>query len=410
MAEILNASFGESEVDIIYEGNSRLPLVSMQLIFEGAGALGCNKAGLAKISSRLLGEGTLELGSESFSKELESKAVSLSASVGNETLVITLSSLKSEFTFALSMLHKLILDPNYSKNAFEKVQAQLIGALTHKQSDFDYIASNGLKSLLFEGTAKEYPNDGTIEAISSITLDETRSYIHSSVGRDNLIVVAGGDISKSEAKSAVVELMRLLKVVDLSPVSHMDVRKEPKEIIDRVDTEQAYLYFGSPYYLSYDSEDRYLAKIASFVLGSSGFGSRLMEEIRVKRGLAYSVYANLSIDKNSSYFTGYLQTKTESSHEAQEVVSELVERFVKSGITADELQSAKDFLLGSEPLRRETLQQRLGIAFNDYYSGQGLDYSAKELDGIKDATLDKVNDFIVSHPEMKELSFYIVTK
>ncbi len=91
-----------------------------------------------------------------------------------------------------------------------------------------------------------------------------------------------------------------------------------------------------------------MAKVASFILGGSGFGSRLMEEIRVKRGLAYSAYGQVSMNKSHSYFTGYLQTKLESADEAKELVSSLVNEFVRNGVTKDELEAAKNFLLGSE--------------------------------------------------------------
>ncbi len=120
-------------------------------------------------------------------------------------------------------------------------------------------------------------------------------------------------------------------------------------------TEQAYIYFGSKFNVKAQDEENYKAKVASFILGGSGFGSRLMEEIRVKRGLAYSAYGYVSINKSHSYFTGYLQTKLESAKEAQELVAEIVKDFVQKGVTQEELDAAKNFLTGSEPLRTETI-------------------------------------------------------
>jgi predicted Zn-dependent peptidase len=159
----------------------------------------------------------------------------------------------------------------------------------------------------------------------------------------------------------------------------------------------------------FDSDEAYLGKVASFVLGSSGFGSRLMEEIRVSRGLAYSAYSSLNVSRTGSYLTGYLQTKLESTQEAKSVVSEVVSKFIRDGITQDELDSAKQFILGSEPLRQETLQQRVATAFSEYYDDRELGYKSQELEQIGDITLEQINSFIRSHTELSELSFAIVT-
>ncbi|NKQ40026.1 MAG: insulinase family protein [Sulfurovum sp.] len=408
-AELLEIVVDGVGVPTIFEQDKRLPLVSMQLIFRDSGSLSEIKSGLAKLSSNLLNEGTKEMGSVEFSTQLDSRAVSLHASAGAETFVISLSSLKSEWSFALTMLKKLIDDPNYTDEAFEKVVAQSVGSLTQKQSDFDFVASNGLKSLLFEGTAREHPFSGTVESIKSITLEDTKKHILEHLSKENLIVVAGGDVNTNEIKNMVSDIVKLFDIVTVPAIKYTSSRKKPKEQYLEAKTEQAYIYFGAPYHVSYDSDDAYLGKVASFVLGSSGFGSRLMEEIRVKRGLAYSAYANLSSTRTSSYFSGHLQTKLDNANQAKLVVGELLDIFVQKGITHEELQSAKQFLLGSEPLRTETLQQRLGRAFNEYYAGKKLGYNSIELEKISLIDLDQINNFIHQREEIAKLSFYIVS-
>ena len=155
-------------------------------------------------------------------------------------------------------------------------------------------------------------------------------------------------------------------------------------------------------------ENAYKAKVASFILGESGFGSRLMEEIRVKRGLAYSSYSRTSIGKFHSSFTGHLQTKNENLEEAKKIVKEEIKRFVDSGVKPEELAQAKRFLLGSEPLRNETLSQRLSRAFFEYYGGFELGHSKKQLEKIEKLSLEELNSFIKSHDEITNLSFSVV--
>ena len=135
-----------------------------------------------------------------------------------------------------------------------------------------------------------------------------------------------------------------------------------------------------------------------------------MEEIRVKRGLAYSAYGYISTKKSNSIFKGHLRTKLENQNEAKKLVQTIVDDFIKNGVTKKELLSAKKFLLGSEPLRAETFAQRQGRALNLYYNGLPKDYTAIELKLIEDLTLNELNLFINTHKEMGKLSFAIVTK
>jgi predicted Zn-dependent peptidase len=134
-----------------------------------------------------------------------------------------------------------------------------------------------------------------------------------------------------------------------------------------------------------------------------------MEEIRVKQGLAYSAYGNIINHKSRSYFTGYLQTKLENTNKAKELVQTIVDEFIKNGVTKKELDDAKKFLLGSEPLRTETFSQRQNRAFNLYYQGFPLDYLSLELELINNLKLEDLNNYIKSHKEISLLSYSIIT-
>ena len=134
-----------------------------------------------------------------------------------------------------------------------------------------------------------------------------------------------------------------------------------------------------------------------------------MEEIRVKKGLAYSAYARVNVTKSSSYLSGYLQTKLESLDDAKSTVKDVFSNFVKDGVTKDELEQTKKFLLGSEPLRVETMSQRLSRTFQEYYRGFELGHSANELELIKNLELKDLNKFIKEHDEILDMSFSIVT-
>jgi predicted Zn-dependent peptidase len=400
------------KIPFIFEEDKRLPIVSMQVVFTHSGSIDEGKSfGLARLSGKMLNEGSLRRGSVGFADALDARAIQLSSNAGNETFVIELGSLKEEFDIGLSLLSEQLREPNFTDKSLEKVKTMALSDIARKETDFDTVASEELKAVLFEGTPMAVPNIGTKKSIKAIKLSDIETFKKDHLILSNALIVMGGDISITEAKAKVQSLLNLLEVGKIGKERHYEPRKEPKEsILKRPQTEQAYLYFGAPFAMNEGDPEFFKARVAMFILGSSGFGSRLMEEIRVKRGLAYSAYSRLSVAKTNTYFSGYLQTKLESQEEAKKTVVEVIESFVRGGVTQNELDQARKFLLGSEPLRVETLSQRLGRTFSEYYQGKPLGSSVQELEMIRTLTLEDVNDFIKRHGEIRDLSYAIVSK
>ena len=398
------------KIPLIHEEDKRLPMVSLQLVFKQSGSIEDGKLpSLAKMSARMMNEGTSKLGSIGFAKVLDAKAVHLSAHTGTETFVMELSSLKESFDYGLDKFEDLLTDPNLNTETLEKVKAISIGALSRKENDHDYVAARALKAELFKGTVLEHPSSGRVDDVKKVQLKDVTTFLQDHLVLSRAVVVIGGDITLDEAKTKVTELLKQLPKGKGSDLPFVEVTKKSQyEVLER-DTEQAYVYFGSPYNIRVGDSDEHKARVATFILGTGGFGSRLMEEIRVKRGLAYSAYARVTLARSHVYFTGYLQTKLESQKEAEATVKEVIATFVKEGVTQAELDQARKFMLGSEPLRVETLSQRLSRTFQEYYKGQELGSSLKELEKIRVLTLDDLNAYIKRHTEINDLTFAIVT-
>jgi len=399
------------KVPVIYERDNSLPMVSLEIVFRNSGSLEDGEhEGLASFTSKMFTEGTKELGSTKFAEILDDNALHLNISNGNETFVFEASSLKEKFGTLCKMIKKLLQDPNLTNDSFKKVKTMTLGAISSKENDYDYIASNGLKKLLFAGTPLGHSSLGTKESIEKLKLINIEEFIKKHIVTSRAIVVIGGDINENEAFKKIWEILSVLKTGNYKKVGFYNANDSQEQKIIKKDTKQAYVYFGSPFYLKVNDKDAYKAKVAAFILGSSGFGSRMMEEIRVKKGLAYSAYARVNLNKSYSDFSGYLQTKVETKDEAIKSVREVIDNFISKGVSKEELKAAKEFLSGSEPLRVETLSQRLNRAFFEYYRGLKLGYSAKELKEIEKLSLKELNDFIFIHKEIKKLSFCIVTK
>ena len=371
-------------VPLLFESSKNLPVGDVQLIFVG-GSADAHIPGLGAMSANLLNEGTKELGNVAFANRLESKAIGLYASVGLQTLSFDLSFLKEFSDESFSLLSMLLYDPNLTPKAFSKVKSLILNKIARNKDNFDDVAEKNLKSILFKGTPMAIPVLGDEESIESITLEDIKAFLGRNLVLKRLIIVAGGDLQKEELKKQLIATLSKLPVGEGKERLHFSASKEVDSIIVKKPTQQAFIYFGAPFDVV-DKEKNYIAKVMSFILGGSGFGSRMIEEVRVKRGLAYSA----------------------SKDEAIKVVKEVVNDFIAKGATQTELDAAKAFLLGSEPLREETLSQRLGAKFSNYFRGLSLDNHKRELALIKDLSLEELNAYITSHKEILQMSFSIV--
>ncbi len=399
------------KVPLIFEKDDTLPIASMELIFKNSGSIkDGKKLGVCAFTSSILNEGTKKLGSVGFATKLEESAIHLGAGRGIETFSLELSSLKEKFKDGVFFMAQLLSDPNFSKESFEKIKLLKIAAIKKKFSDFDYTASIGLKKLRYEGTPMENPSIGTLESLEKLKLEDMEEFFKEHLVLSRLSLVIGGDLSLDEAKKMATEVLSVLEVGKSEELKTFQPTSEVKRSDIFKDTKQAYVYFGAPYNLKVNDTDVYKATVATFILGAGGFGSRMMEEIRVKRGLAYSAYCTISINKSRSGLSGHLQTKLESGEEAIKIVKEVFANFVKKGVSADELEQAKKFIIGSEPLRNEKLSQRLHRAHDENYKGFKLGHTKEQLQLIENLKLKDLNSFIKKHDEINKLSFCVVTK
>ncbi|NLY04041.1 MAG: insulinase family protein [Campylobacter sp.] len=401
--KVINLVHNDIKIPLLYEFDDSLPVVTLKLVFRASGSVNESKPGLARLVGNLLNEGTKTKGVSEFAKELEIKAVEIYASCGFETFVIEINCLKEHFNFAYSKLLELLSDPNLTLKTLEKLKTMTKGEIATNSSDFDYVAKSALDEILYEGSLLAIPQIGTLESINSINLDDVKEFLKA-LSLSNLFIVLAGDIESREFS----EIFEILPVGNKRELCFIKTNENmiKKELIRN--TEQAFIYFGAPFDVKKD--EHYLASVATFILGSSGFGSRLLEEIRVKRGLAYSVYAKSDLTLSSTKIWGYMQTKLENQNSAISVIKSEFERFVKDGVLKSELDAAKNFLLGSVVLSKETMFKRVAIKQNEFYSGDEFGQFERNLELIRALDLKTMNSFISDHDEILKLSFSIVTK
>ncbi len=406
---LTHQEINQAKVPVIYEENHLLPMGFIHLAFRGGGSLGDkNQLGLAKLFAQVLNEGTKELGAVGFAQLLEQKAISLNVDTSAEDLQITLEFLKEYEDEAIMRLKELLKSPNFTQSALEKVRTRMLAQLLQKESDFDYLAKLTLKQELFANTPLANASLGTKESLQKIKLDDLKQQFAKVFELNKLVVVLGGDLKMDQTLKRLDNALNFLPQGKAYNEPYFETSDKKSEKILYKDTEQAFVYFGAPFKIKDLKQDLAKSKVMMFVLGG-GFGSRLMEKIRVQEGLAYSVYIHSNFSKVAHFASGYLQTKLSTQAKSVALVKKIVKEFVEKGMTQQELDDAKKFLLGSEPLRNETLSSRLNTTYNYFYLGLPLDFKKTLLDQIQKMSLKEINDFIKAHTEINDLTFAIVS-
>ncbi|AGT73923.1 peptidase M16 inactive domain protein [Helicobacter pylori SouthAfrica20] len=406
---LTHQEINQAKVPVIYEENHLLPMGFIHLAFRGGGSLGDkNQLGLAKLFAQVLNEGTKELGAVGFAQLLEQKAINLNVDTSTEDLQITLEFLKEYEDEAIMRLKELLKSPNFTQSALEKVRTRMLAQLLQKESDFDYLAKLTLKQELFANTPLANASLGTKESLQKIKLDDLKQQFAKVFELNKLVVVLGGDLKMDQTLKRLDNALNFLPQGKAYDEPYFETSDKKSEKILYKDTEQAFVYFGAPFKIKDLKQDLAKSKVMMFVLGG-GFGSRLMEKIRVQEGLAYSVYIHSNFSKVAHFASGYLQTKLSTQAKSVALVKKIVKEFVEKGMTQQELDDAKKFLLGSEPLRNETLSSRLNTTYNYFYLGLPLDFKKTLLDQIQKMSLKEINDFIKAHTEINDLTFAIVS-
>ena len=400
----IDLKYKNLNIPLLYEFDSSMPVVNFKLIFKASGSVANGKfPGLANLVAKMLNEGTSKLGVSEFANLLELKAVNLSIFSGFETFGFEINTLKENFNYGLNLLISLLKDPNFTQKTLDKIKTLIKGEIASNNTDFDYLSRTELNRLLYENTSLEYPQIGTLESIDKIGLNEVKEFFDA-LFLENLFIVLAGDIKENIDLN---ELLNCFKNGNKNNLPFIKTSDEQKLSFVKKQVEQAYIYFGAPYNVKKD--EIFKANVAIFIFGSSGFGSRLMEEIRVKRGLAYSIYARADFGLSSSKIWGYMQTKNESKDDATRVIKSEFLKFVKDGVSQDELNSAKNFLLGSVVLQKETMFGRINIKQKEFYMGEEFGEFERTLEKIKALNLDDLNKFIKAHDEILNLSFSVVS-
>jgi zinc protease len=347
-----------------------------------------------------LDEGAGELDSQEFRTELEDLAIQLSFDADRDQFTGRLKTLTEHRAQAFELLRLALSQPRFDAEPVERIRNQVQASLRRLAEDPDYVASLPWFETAFPEHPYGRPVRGTIESVGAITADDLRGFVARRLARDNLIIGVAGDVTAQELgpllDSAFGDLPATSAPIDLGEARPAD----GGTVMVRKDVPQSQVLFGEAG-LSRDDPDFYAAYVANHILGGGGFTSRLTEEVREKRGLAYSVYSYLYPADHAPLWLGGLGTSNASVRQAVALVRHEVARLAHGEVEQAELDDAKQYLTGAFPLRLTSNDQIAGTLVSMQVSDLGIDYLEKRNDYIQAVTLEDLRRVAARlyHPE-----------
>jgi zinc protease len=280
--------------------------------------------------------------------------------------------------------------PRFDAGPTDRVREQFLASLAFAARDPNKVASENWYKTAFAGHPYGRPSSGTVETLKAIQPADLEAYRKAVFARDTLRIVLVGDINQADAIALIDELFGALpEKATLRPVAATDIKVKSKLSIVEMPIPQSVAVFGGVGVPRKD-KDFMPAFVLNHILGGGGFASRLMEEVREKRGLAYGVGSYIQPYRNTAIFMGSVATKNEEMGQSLDVIKEQMKSLIDKGPSQVELDNAKSFLTGSFPLRFDTNSKIANQLLYFHMEGFDLDYIDKRNAEVSAVTLDDV--------------------
>jgi zinc protease len=368
-----------------------VPLVAIAFAFEGGAAQDPpGREGAMQMLARLLDEGAGPYRSEAFQERLAARAIELNFSSSPDALSGSLKTLVEHADEAFDLLRLAVTAPRFDEDAVARVKAQTLAGLRYQANDPSTLATRRFIAEAYPGHPYGHPSSGTIESVAAITRDDLVDLHRRVVATAKLKVAAVGDLGERELGQRLDDTFGALPShPDLHPVRPATITGLGTTHVVDLDVPQSVIRFGFRG-ASWRDPDFIPTYVLNHILGGGAFTSRLFQEVRERRGLAYSVGTSLVSYRNAAMTWGYTATKNERVHECLGVITDEIRKLSHEGPTDDELEKAKAYLTGSYALSFDSstkiAHQLVQIAFEDL----GLDYLRRRNELVDAVTQDDI--------------------
>lgn len=384
------------------------PITTVKFAFRGGSALDPQgKSGLANLVAATLDEGAGDMDSNTFQKALDERSISLGFDSGRDSFRGSLRTLNAHRDEAFEYLRLALTSPRFDADPLTRMRAQILSGIKQAEEDPQARASKLIFATAFAGHSYARDNDGTLESVAAISADDMRAFVTRRLARDNLLIGVVGDINADELK---VYLDQAFGALPAKAAPWALPKIAPKldggvKVID-IDVAQSSVQFAQPGIDRHDP-DFYTAYVLNYVLGGGGFVSRLYDEVREKRGLAYSVYSYLMPLDAAAVVMGGAGTANARVADTLATVREVWQKFAAEGPTADELKDAKTYLTGAYPLRFTSSSAIADSLVGMQEDNLGIDYIDKRNSFIEAVTLKDAKRVAAKLFQPDKLSFVI---
>jgi zinc protease len=328
-----------------------IPFVALELRFRGGTALDePGKRGATSLMVSTLEEGAADMDASAFAAAKEGIAAKIRFDAGDDAVAISMSFLSETRDEAVELLRAALVEPRFDSQAVERVRAQLLSNLQSDLKDPDTIAGRAFDAMVFGDHPYGTPPDGTLESVAALTRADLVTALKNALVQDRAYVAAAGDISAEELGAVMDRLLSDLPESGAPLPDDVDVTTEAGVSVVPFDTPQSVAVFGHKG-MKRDDPDFFAAFLLNTIFGGGGFESRLMTEVREKRGLTYGIYTYLAPKDHAELFVGRVASANDRIAEAIAVIRDEWARIAEEGVTAEELERAKTYQTGAYPLR-----------------------------------------------------------
>lgn len=350
------------------------PIITLRFSFAGGSTQDpFELSGRARLVASTLDEGAGELPSKEFQEILTEQSISLRFSAGGERFSGSLTTLTETSEQAFDLLRLALTKPRFDDEAVERMRQRMLASLRSDTRNPNRIASQIWWRANFPDHPYSYPSHGTKETLSALRPEHLRAFWQNVITRQDLKIAVAGDISAAELAPLLDRLFGdLPERGSLKEIATLEIKALGETMIAEVDVPQSVVRFGHG---GIDRQDPdWCASVLLDTIMASGFGSRLTQEVREKRGLVYSVGAsNFSMDK-ASILLGSLATRNDRVAESIDLVKKEWRRMADEGPSEAELADAKSYVLGAFPISMTSISDFAGVMLSLQQNDLPIDY------------------------------------
>jgi zinc protease len=386
-----------------------IPFMALEIRFRGGSSLDApGKRGAINMMTGLLEEGAADMDARAFTRATEALATGFEFDASHDEVSVSARFLTENRDASVALLRAALLEPRFDEDAIERLRGQVSSIIQSDQKDPDDIARQAFNEILYGDHPYGSSSNGTLDSVGALTRDDLIAAHRAVMARDRIYIGAAGDITPEELGVLLDTLLGDLPETGAPMPGRAETNFQPAgETVVDFPTPQSVAIFGQRG-IKQDDPDYFAAILLNHVLGGGSFESRLMTEVREKRGLTYGVYSYLASRDLAEVYLGSVRSSNDRIAEAIEVIRDEWEKAATQGITEAELNAAKTYITGAYPLRFDGNSTIANILVGMQMIGLPIDYIPTRNDRVEAVTMADVQRVAQELLDPANLHFVVV--